>query len=211
MMKNSCKKTASGEINLSDPTWYLNRELTWLEFNSRVLHEAEDERTPLLERLKFIAIVSSNLDEFFMKRIGGLKQLVGAGLREVSLDGRTPSQQIQECRNVIRLLESRKYALLQQILELLKEQGIRISRVKDLATRVRKNLRNHFATNVYPLLTPQSIDPAHPFPFISNLSLNLLLTKIVRETQLHREHGGGLIQFKINALEDGQSRESPVI
>ena len=75
------KSTSTAEINLSDSRWYLNRELTWLEFNRRVLHEAEDERTPLLERLKFIAIVSSNLDEFFMKRIGGLKQLVGAGLR----------------------------------------------------------------------------------------------------------------------------------
>lgn len=169
-------RMSAGEINLSDPTWYLNRELTWLEFNSRVLHEAEDERTPLLERLKFIAIVSANLDEFFMKRIGGLKQLVAAGLREVSLDGRTPSQQIQECHNVVRLLESRKFTLLQQILELLKEQGIRISKVKDLTARQRKNLRTHFASNVYPLLTPQSIDPAHPFPFISNLSLNLLLT-----------------------------------
>jgi polyphosphate kinase len=97
-------------------------------------------------------------------------------LREVSLDGLTPAQQIQECHTVIRLLESKKYDLLLQVLELLKEQGIRISRVRDLTTRERKNLRNHFAINVYPLLTPQSIDPAHPFPFISNLSLNLLLT-----------------------------------
>lgn len=164
------------EINLSDPCWYLNREVTWLEFNRRVLHEAEDERTPLLERLKFIAIVSANFDEFFMKRIGGLKQLVGAGLREVSLDGLTPAQQIQECHKVVRALESRKHVLLQQLLELLKEQGITVSKTRDLAARERKSLRNHFAANVYPLLTPQSIDPAHPFPFISNLSLNLLLT-----------------------------------
>ena len=165
-----------GEVNLSDPCWYLNRELTWLEFNRRVLHEAEDERTPLLERLKFIAIVSANLDEFFMKRIGGLKQQVAAGMREVSIDGLTPLQQINECYNSIRILESRKYDLLQQILELLDEEGIRISRIKDLTARERKKLRDYFAANIYPLLTPQSIDPAHPFPFISNLSLNLLLT-----------------------------------
>jgi polyphosphate kinase len=165
-----------GEINLLDPCWYLNRELTWLEFNSRVLHEAEDERTPLLERLKFIAIVSANFDEFFMKRIGGLKQQVGAGLRETSLDGLTPTRQIQECHKVIRSLESKKYDLLQQILTLLKEQGITVPQVSELTARERKSLRNHFATNIYPLLTPQSIDPAHPFPFISNLSLNLLLT-----------------------------------
>ncbi len=166
----------AGEFNLSDPCWYLNRELTWLEFNSRVLHEAEDVRTPLLERLKFIAIVSANLDEFFMKRIGGLKQQVAAGMREVSIDGLTPLQQIHECYKYIRILESRKFDLLQQVLELLNEQGIRICRIKDLTASERKKLRKHFATNIYPLLTPQSIDPAHPFPFISNLSLNLLLT-----------------------------------
>ena len=174
--KTRRSKKSAAEINISDPCWYLNRELTWLEFNRRVLHEAEDWRTPLLERLKFIAIVSANLDEFFMKRIGGLKQLVAAGLREESLDGRTPQQQIQECHDLVRILESRKHDLLHQISELLKEQGICVSRIKDLSARERKELRNHFAINVYPLLTPQSIDPAHPFPFISNLSLNLLLT-----------------------------------
>jgi polyphosphate kinase len=81
-------------IDLNAPEWYLNRELTWLEFNKRVLWEAEDPRTPLLERVKFIAIVSANLDEFFMKRIGGLKQQVGAGISELSVDGRSPQQQI---------------------------------------------------------------------------------------------------------------------
>ena len=88
---------SDGEPDLSSPDYYLNRELTWLSFNLRVLHEAEDERTPLLERLKFLAIVASNLDEFVMKRIGGLKQQVAAGLRQPSIDGRTPEQQIVEC------------------------------------------------------------------------------------------------------------------
>ncbi len=177
-VKIKTRKSGEGaaEINLSDHCWYLNRELTWLEFNSRILHEAEDERTPLLERLKFIAIVSANLDGFFMKRIGGLKQQVGAGLNEPSLDGRTPLQQIHESHAVIQNLVSRKYTLLQQVLELLKGQGIRISSIRELTGRDRKNLRSHFAKNIYPLLTPQSIDPAHPFPFISNLSLNLLVT-----------------------------------
>ncbi len=169
-------KPLRAEIHLSDPCWYLNRELTWLEFNRRVLHEAEDERTPLLERLKFVAIVSANLDEFFMKRIGGLKQLVGAGLSEPSLDGLTPLQQIEACHSLIRSLESGKSTQLLHVLGLLREQGIVISAVKDLTAGERKNLRNHFAINIYPLLTPQSIDPAHPFPFISNLSLNLLVT-----------------------------------
>src|SRR6266498_3938020 len=86
----------SKPLDLLSPEFYLNRELTWLEFNRRVLHEAEDERTPLLERIKFAAIVSNNLDEFFMKRIGGLKQQVGAGIRTLTVDGRSPKQQIEE-------------------------------------------------------------------------------------------------------------------
>src|SRR5512132_4389475 len=94
--------------DLTAPEWFLNRELTWLSFNRRVLHEAEDERTPLLERLKFIAIVSGNLDEFFMKRIGGLKQQIGAGMRELTLDGRTVRQQVTECYAEIREIETRK-------------------------------------------------------------------------------------------------------
>lgn len=98
-------RAVSGKgFDLSDSSWYLNRELTWLEFNCRVLHEAEDQRTPLLERLKFIAIFSSNLDEFFMKRMGGLKQQISAGVRELTLDGRTPAQQVMECHGVVREL-----------------------------------------------------------------------------------------------------------
>jgi len=85
---------ATAAPDLTSPDLYLNRELTWLSFNFRVLHEAEDERTPLLERVKFVAIVSANLDEFFMKRIGGLKQQVGAGIQNLTVDGRTPVQQI---------------------------------------------------------------------------------------------------------------------
>ena len=147
------------DFNLSDANLYLNRELTWLEFNRRVLYEAEDQRTPLLERLKFIAIVSANLDEFFMKRIGGLKQQVGAHLRELSLDGLSPLQQIEECHRVIRGLEARKYSLLCNLLNELKEQGVVIQTMKDLNSRERKFLRGYFTANIYPLLTPQSIDP----------------------------------------------------
>jgi polyphosphate kinase len=163
------------QFDLSDSEWYLNRELTWLEFNQRVLHEAEDSRTPLLERLKFIAIVSANLDEFFMKRIGGLKQQIGAGLRERTLDGRTPRQQVTECHTVIRELEVRKEQLYWTILGLLEEKNILIESYSDITVKEKKCLREFYYTNIFPLLTPQSIDPAHPFPFISNLSLNLLV------------------------------------
>jgi polyphosphate kinase len=174
--KKNAVPTVAEVVNLSDSRWYLNRELTWLEFNRRVLHEAEDLRTPLLERLKFIAIVSANLDEFFMKRIGGLKQQLAAGVREVGPDGLSPRQQIQDCYRLVRELEAKKGELYQQILAALAEQGIAVLPIKSLTLAERKKLRSHFAENVYPLLTPQSIDPAHPFPFISNLSLNLLLT-----------------------------------
>jgi polyphosphate kinase len=168
--------TAPLEENLSAPSLYLNRELTWLEFNRRVLHEAQDERTPLLERIKFISIVSSNLDEFFMKRIGGLKQQLGAGIRGLTVDGRTPRQQIQECHVVVRDIEEQKLNLLPKLLGLLRTKGVTILSYSDLTTREKKQLREYYSRNIFPLITPQSIDPAHPFPFISNLSLNLLVT-----------------------------------
>lgn len=161
-------------FDLSSPEWYLNRELTWLEFNKRVLWEAEDERTPLLERLKFIAIVSSNFDEFFMKRIGGLKQQLGAGISELSIDGRSPQQQITECYQAVRELDKHKRELLLVVLKALEQQGIRIIPYNKLTKAQQKTMREYYIKNVFPLVTPQAIDPAHPFPFISNLSLNLL-------------------------------------
>ncbi|MGB5397930.1 MAG: RNA degradosome polyphosphate kinase, partial [Gammaproteobacteria bacterium] len=94
--------TPAAAIDLDNPELYLNRELTWLEFNYRVLHMAADEATPLLERVKFIAIVSANLDEFFMKRVGGLKQQIAAGIRTPSVDGRTPLEQLQESQKIVR-------------------------------------------------------------------------------------------------------------
>ncbi len=165
----------SSTLDLNDPALYLNRELTWLAFNRRVLHEAEDTRNPLLERLKFLAIVSSNLDEFFMKRIGGLKQQVGAGITARTVDGRTAKQQIAECYAEVRDIEQHQYRILHELLEALREYDISILRYEELDTRQTEFLRRHFHDNIFPLITPQSIDSAHPFPFISNLSLNLLV------------------------------------
>lgn len=189
------------ETSLASPELYLNRELTWLEFNRRVLHEAEDPRTPLLERVKFTAIVSSNLDEFFMKRIGGLKQQVGAGVQHPTVDGRTPRRQIAECYAVVRDLAERKRRVFGELLGLLGDAGIRILGYSELSEKERKGLRQHYQRNIYPLVTPQSIDPAHPFPFISNLSLNLLVTLRYpreRETSLARVKvpvGAGIPRF----------------
>jgi polyphosphate kinase len=161
---------------LAAPELFLNRELTWLAFNRRVLHEAEDERNPLLERLKFLAITASNLDEFFMKRIGGLKQQVVAGMHELTVDGRTPQQQIAECYVVVRELERRQRELAPLILSQLENYGIRVRPYASLSADERKSIREYYYKNIFPLVTPQAMDPAHPFPFVSNLSLNLLVT-----------------------------------
>jgi polyphosphate kinase len=166
---------APADFDLNSPKWYLNRELSWLEFNRRVMHEVEDARTPLLVRLKFLAIVSSNLDEFFMKRIGGLKEQLGAGVQELTVDGRTPRQQIDECGAKVRDIESRKDTLLPELLQQLKEHEICVLDYRDLPVEEQQQLREHYVNNIFPLVTPQSVDPAHPFPFISNLSLNLLV------------------------------------
>jgi len=116
---------SSPAIDLSDSQWYLNRELTWLAFNRRVLHEAADPRTPLLERIKFLAIVGSNLDEFFMKRIGGLKQQLAANVQELTPDGRTPRQQLTECHAQVRQLVQEKTDLFRNLMKMLDEKGLR--------------------------------------------------------------------------------------
>jgi len=157
------------------PEFLLNRELTWLNFNYRVLHEAADERTPLLERVKFLSIVGSNLDEFFMKRIGGLKQQVGAGLHDLTVDGRTPQRQIDECSRVVRDMEREKRRVFVEVDDLLGKRGIRLTSFEDVSKKHQQRLREDYLENIYPLVTPQVSDPAHPFPFISNLSTNLLV------------------------------------
>ncbi len=169
------KTSVKQKFDLNDPKWYLNRELTWLEFNRRVLHEGQDERTPLLERIMFLSIVGSNLDEFFMKRIGGLKQQVGAGVKKLTVDGRTPGQQIEECYEVVRDLLAQQQTLEEQLFGLLAKKNIRIVKYLQLTDNQQKEVNKYFLDNIYPLLTPQGMDPAHPFPFISNLSLNLLV------------------------------------
>ena len=162
--------------SLLAPDFYLNRELTWLSFNRRVLAEADDERNPLLERIKFLAITASNLDEFFMKRIGGLKQQAASGVQALTLDGRTPQAQIAECLEVVRQQEQLQRQLLASLLDQLKSHGVAVLNYPELSNSQQVALREHYLTNIFPLVTPLAIDPAHPFPFVSNLSLNLLVT-----------------------------------
>jgi polyphosphate kinase len=168
-----------GEIvptDLTSPELLLNRELTYLSFCWRVLHEAVDERIPLLERLKFIAIVSSNIDEFFQKRIGGLKQQVGAQLHTVSPDGRSPQQQITDCLELITQLEKKKTQILEKVIADMKAVGVWVAPYKELDPKEQAWVREFYLRNIFPLVTPQAMDPAHPFPFVSNLSLNLLVS-----------------------------------
>jgi len=167
---------SAAEIDLDDAEWYLNRELTWLEFNRRVLHEAEDGRNPLLERVKFLAILSSNLDEFFMKRIGGLKQQIGAGVHELSVDGRTPLEQMSACHELVQAIKLEQRRAGKRLTSLMRQEGIKISLYPELSPEQRASVRQFYIDNIYPLISPMVMDPAHPFPFISNLSLNLLVT-----------------------------------
>jgi len=161
---------------LHDAKYYLNRELTWLNFNFRVLDEARNRENPLLERLKFIAIVSSNLDEFFMKRIGGLKQQVGAGLHTRTVDGRTPTQQIDESIVVIKDLIAQRQVVFNEVIRELAKKDIILTDYEKLTAEQQASVREDYFQNIFPLVTPLAMDSAHPFPFLSNLSLNLLTT-----------------------------------
>ncbi|MEA5533566.1 polyphosphate kinase 1 [Crocosphaera sp. XPORK-15E] len=180
-------KTANTTINLQDPKYYLNRELSWLEFNSRVLNEALDERTPLLERLKFAAIFSSNLDEFFMVRVAGLKQQVEAGVTKLTPDGLAPSEQLTVLSERLRGLVKEQDHLFEYTLRnLLIAQGIYLINYVDLDQEQRAYLHQYFDDHIFPVLTPLAVDPSHPFPYISNLSLNLGV--VVRDPDTEEEH-----------------------
>jgi polyphosphate kinase len=152
----------------------INRELSWIEFNRRVLEEALDIRHPLLERLKFLAIFSSNLDEFFMVRVSGLQEALEGGFGERSPDGMSPEDQLQAIRAKLKpLLELQMRCLKEDVIPALGANGIVIRRYGDLSKRERKYANNYFLQHVFPILTPQAVDPGHPFPYVSNLSLNL--------------------------------------
>ncbi len=160
--------------DVDDPQHYLNRELSLLEFNRRVLEEAQDERNPLLERVKFLAIVGSNMDEFFMVRVAGLKQQIAAGVVELSPDGLTPAEQFADVRKAAtRLMHDARDCWRIALLPQLKEQGIAVLDYAELTDKQKTNARKYFDETVFPVLTPLAFDPGRPFPHISNLSLNL--------------------------------------
>lgn len=172
---------------LRQPEYYFNRELSWIEFNARVLHEGCDARTPLLERLKFMAIFSSNLDEFFMVRVAGLKQQVDAAVSKLTPDGRTPQQQLDDICDRLRPLITTQHQHFHQVLRpLLAKHGIHLIDYVDLNQEQRTYLQQYFEEQIFPVLTPLAVDPGHPFPYISNLSLNLAV--VVKDEETEEEH-----------------------
>lgn len=159
-----------------DPTHFLNRDLSWLQFNRRVLQEAVDDRTPLLERLRFLMIFSANLDEFVMKRIGGLKRQVASGGGHVSVDGMSPENQLRAVReHILQDLQTQNKTFV-SLLPQLEAEGIRFLTYEELGADERAYCDDHFRRKVFPVLTPLSVDPGHPFPFVSNLSFSIGLT-----------------------------------
>ena len=179
-------KSVDKAIDLNDPKYYFNRELSWLEFNRRVLAEAMDERTPLLERLKFMAIFSSNLDEFFMVRIAALKKQVAAGVSKLSADGRTAQQQLEAITEVLTPMFEELHQHFEKVLKKqLTKSGIHILNYVDLNQEQRTYINSYFEDYIFPVLTPLAVDPSHPFPYISNLSLNLAV--VLKDPQIENE------------------------
>jgi polyphosphate kinase len=166
---------AGTPASLEDPNLYINRELSWLEFNHRVLEEARDPNVPLLERLKFLAIFGSNLDEFFMVRVGGLQQKVQAGIAHGSgADRMPPLEQLSRIHTVVSQCLQEAYACLsEELLPALERENIVLRGPEQLTEADRRHLREVFRREIYPVLTPLAIDPGHPFPHLLNKSLNL--------------------------------------
>lgn len=157
-----------------DGATLFNREASWLEFNRRVLDEAMDEHLPVLERLKFLSIFSTNLDEFFMIRVSGIKEQIEEGVSDLSADGMTPAEQLREVGKRLRPMLKRQVAYLNEVvLPELAAEGVTIEPYKSLNAKDRKKLEKYFRDNLFPILTPQSVDSSHPFPYISNLSVNI--------------------------------------
>ena len=178
--------------DISDPNLYINRELSWLRFNDRVLEEALDQSHPLLERLKFLAIFSNNLDEFFMIRVSGLRRQMEASAHKTPPDGLLPSEQIAMIRQQLQPKVEEQYNCWKNdLLPKLDEQGIKILHYDQLKRKQRKILRSYFKKEIYPALTPLAFDPGHPFPHISNLSMNLAV--VVQDPK----HGQRFARLKV--------------
>ena len=172
------------QVDLNDPDLFLNRELSLLDFQARVLEEALDEGNPLLERAKFMAFVGNNLDEFFMVRVAGLKKQIAAGVVDVPPDGMTPAKQLAAIRKVtLRLMTEAQNSFQNDLVPALDKVGVHILNYDDLTQKQKENTDSYFTEVIFPILTPMAFDPGHPFPHISNLSLNLAV--LIRDSRDH--------------------------
>ncbi|MGD1716372.1 polyphosphate kinase 1 [Dapis sp. BLCC M172] len=185
MSKNKKNGTETPvEKNLSNPQYYFNREFSWLEFNRRVLSEGLDPRTPLLERLKFLGIFSSNLDEYFMVRVAVLKKQIEAEVHKLTPDGRTPQEQLDGINQRLLPMVSLQHQFFEETLRPeLGKNGIYIFNYIDLNQEQKTYLQNYFEEHIFPVLTPLAIDASHPFPYLSNLSFNLAVMLKNPDTQ----------------------------
>src|SRR6202050_4551370 len=188
---------------LNDPTLYLNRELSHLEFQRRVLEEARDRRNPLLERVKFLSILASNIDEFFMVRVAGVMQQIENGVQETRIDGKGRLGNRSALRTAVgRLVNATYEHFREDLLPALQENQVRLLPLNELSLEQREQLDTFFAEKVFPVLTPLAFDPGRPFPHISNLSLNIPVAV--------REPGGGAEHFARVKVPDSLPQLLPV-
>ena len=166
----------SADSTLDSSPRFFNRELSWLAFNDRVLAEACNPDYPLLERLRFLSISGSNLDEFMMIRVAGLVGQVQRGIDKPSVDGLTPAQQVGEIRTHLARINDRQQDTLRDLREMLADAGIHLADDRRIDRKAHEWLRQHFLDEIMPVITPQALDPAHPFPFIANEGLGVLFT-----------------------------------
>lgn len=174
----------SSTLNIYGPEYFFNYELSWLQFNSRVLAEAKTEKNRLLERVKFIAIVCSNLDEFFQKRVGGLKRQLLAGVKKLAVDGMTAEDQLKAIRAAVKsMIEEYRGCYFNELLPLMEEKGISIKNYDELSEYQKKVGDTFFQKQIYPIITPLAVDESHPFPFISNQSLSFAIELLNKKTK----------------------------
>jgi polyphosphate kinase len=194
---------AADLAELNDPALYLNRELSHLEFQRRVLEEARDRRNPLLERVKFLSIFASNIDEFFMVRVAGVLQQIENGVQETGMDGRGPTETLDAIRSSVGRLVNNAYDYFREdLIPALQENHIRLLQLNEVSLEQRAQLDTFFAEKVFPVLTPLAFDPGRPFPHISNLSLNVAVAV--------REPGGGSEHFARVKVPDSLPQLLPV-
>jgi polyphosphate kinase len=180
LKKGDLSKSKNSPYDLHDPALYINRELSLLEFNQRVLDEAQDESNPLLERAKFLAIFSSNMDEFFMVRVAGLMQQVAAGITDVPADGMTPNEQLVAIRKKVRANLKVAHRCYRKIRSNLAEAGVYIHNYNNLAKSQQQGANEYFKNEIFPILTPLAFDPGRPFPHIMCKNTICIFSKIVR-------------------------------